>query len=97
MQNSEANPFAMLNRDFPKFCRPPVAAPVTKYPDLLSVRLKLFSLGLFPHTRKKKSTEQLNNFLLFNHEANRQNMEAICKYHSGEAKKEDIHTLDAIK
>ncbi|KAJ7490054.1 DNA helicase [Mycena galericulata] len=84
METSESNPFAMLDRDFPKFCRPPIAAPstelVTKYPDLLS-----------------KSTEQLNNILLFNHEANRQNMESICNYHSGQSKKEDIHTLDAIK
>ncbi|KAJ6611797.1 hypothetical protein B0H10DRAFT_346608 [Mycena sp. CBHHK59/15] len=85
MEIGEPNPFAMIDRDFPKFCHPPPqyvlpAEPVTKYPDLLS-----------------KSTEQLNNILLFNHEANRQNMEAICNYHSGEAKKEDIFTLEAIK
>ncbi|KAJ7734925.1 DNA helicase [Mycena maculata] len=84
METSEANPFAMLDRDFPKYCRPsveaPAAQPPTTYPDLLA-----------------KSTEQLNNILLFNHEANRLNLEAICNYHAGPTKKDDIHTLEAIK
>ncbi|KAJ7093077.1 hypothetical protein C8R44DRAFT_397610 [Mycena epipterygia] len=85
METSESNPFAMLERDYPTYCRPPAetpqpAEPSTKYPDLLS-----------------KSTEQLRDILLYNHEADRSNMEAICNYHSGHDKKEDILTMEEYK
>ncbi|KAJ7632318.1 DNA helicase [Roridomyces roridus] len=81
MELGETNPFTILDRDFPQFCQAAAEAP--------------------PATKYpdlvSKSTEELNTILLFNFEADRQNMASILDYHSGDAKKQDICTLDAIK
>ncbi|KAJ7156117.1 DNA helicase [Mycena crocata] len=94
MDISETNPFKILDRDYPQYC-PPVQPTRPKEPPIPLTR------PTEPTTKYpdllSKSKEQLNNFLLANHESNRQNMEAICNYHSGHAKTEDIHTLEAIK
>lgn len=102
METSESNPFAMLERDYPTYCRPPaetseLAEPPTKYPDLLSVRPQPIFFTFRAENRFKKSTEQLRDILLYNHEADRNNMQAICNYHTGHDKKEDIFTMEDYK
>ncbi|KAJ7684805.1 DNA helicase [Mycena polygramma] len=85
MKTPEPDPFKMLDRDHPKYRVSPARIP---RPTELDVK--------YPDLISK-STAQLNSILLSNHEYSRQNMEALCKHHSGQATKEDIYTLEAIK
>ncbi|KAJ7470440.1 DNA helicase [Mycena latifolia] len=81
---TEANPFTKLGMDFPEFHPPAQATPP---PETATKYPDLVS----------KSTKQLNQILLSNHEAKSQNMESIVNYHSGQAKNQDIYILESIK
>ncbi|KAF7338550.1 ATP-dependent helicase [Mycena venus] len=75
----------MLDRDHPMHCVPPAhSAP------LVELNTKYPDL-------LSKSIEQLNGLLVSNHEYNRQNMEALCNFHSGRTAKEDVYSLEGIK
>ncbi|KAJ6547228.1 hypothetical protein B0H19DRAFT_1032845 [Mycena capillaripes] len=87
MKTPEPDPFKMLDRDHPRYCLPPTPASSTRPAELKTKYPDLLS----------KSTAELNSILLSNHEYSRQNMEALCRYHAGQAAKEDIYTLEAIK
>ncbi|KAJ6606656.1 DNA helicase [Mycena vulgaris] len=85
MEVRDQNPFTTLDQDFPKFCHPPAQATTPAEPSTKYPDLL------------SKSVDQLNKLLLSNHEAKSQNMEALCNYHSGHVKDEDIYILEAIK
>ncbi|KAK7023808.1 ATP-dependent helicase [Favolaschia claudopus] len=85
MKTPEPDPFKMLDRDHPMYSLPMDCA--TPPPEPQTKYPDLLS----------KSNDQLNNILVSNHEYSRQNMEALCNFHSGRAVKEDIYTLEAIK